>query len=81
MLFDGLQKFGRNYQKISEFIGSKDRDQVNKHIIYLRTKIKNNPNANEADHFEKHDVEIRKHWTEEEEIMLFEGLQKFGKDY
>ena len=53
-----LKKFGKDWKKISEYVGSRDKNSVRAHGSYLRKKFRSNPNAEGANLLWILDIEI-----------------------
>ena len=73
---------GRNWVKVSEFIGTKTNEQVLKRAHSFAKKLKKNPNEKGShlrDIFEN--VQEQHYWTKKEEALFLFGLETFGRNW
>ena len=82
--FEALKQYGKNYTKISEYIGTKTASQSETHGTKLRKKFQVDPSLNGAhllDILQSPNENRFRRWTDEENTLFFEALDEHGKDY
>ena len=77
--------YGKNYQKIAEFIKTRDRYQTNnytKKVLKVLTRNQDQDNCNSLLKIVNDKPYLYQlHWTNSENDKFIEGLEKFGKNW
>ena len=84
LLIKAVQKYGKNYQMISNAVKTRDVNQCSKKLLGMKKQIASDPkheNAKHAKVLKKIPVRVKYKWTDKEKKRFNEALQKHGKDY
>ena len=83
-LIEAVQKFGKNYKKISKTVKTRNVIQCRGKVVCMIKEIASDPkhkNAKHAKVLKKIHVNAKYYWTEQEKKIFNKALQKHGKDY
>lgn len=78
---DALEKEGKDWKKITEAVGTKDRDQITNYGSKLTKKFRQNPSLKGAHLLEILEAKAVNFWTEEEKENFLEALETHGKNW
>ena len=83
-LLVGLKFFGKDYDRLTKYVGVKTKTQVYDQVKKVHKHYKANPNLDDAKEILSSLEEwimVFDSWSEVEHDLLFSGLMKYGKDY